>query len=267
MKSLIRFEDTYGMADIFCAERGIAYKNVTLSNKIISIGNDEFISFGFGGIPCVEINKQDVVKIIRAGIADITFVIDIDDFNGNKSHILSYDSLCKIFNRTIKAFQKFNYNINFKFLLITYSSETIMLYQYITDKAIDVESYVHSVNTNLLHLIMIAVLGNRKDTKKAKRVRDYLNITALNNNITNNKSINSEVFEWLLSGCNTTYGYKIGKTRNKLQNIETQFAVYKTCRNRMVSIRHSDGKIINEITLNLDDKLYEIANQLGIRVR
>lgn len=35
----------------------------------------------------------------------------------------------------------------------------------------------------------------------------------------------------------------------------------------MVSIRHSDGKIINEITLNLDDKLYEIANQLGIRVR
>ena len=50
MKSLIRFEDTYGMTDIFCASRGIDYYDTNLIRKIHKIDDETYISFGFGNV-------------------------------------------------------------------------------------------------------------------------------------------------------------------------------------------------------------------------
>ena len=53
MKSLIRFEDTYGMTDIFCASRGIDYYDTNLIRKIHKIDDETYISFGFGNVSCL----------------------------------------------------------------------------------------------------------------------------------------------------------------------------------------------------------------------
>lgn len=40
MKSLIRFEDTYGLADIFCAAHNIKYIDIRKTNNIIELDKD-----------------------------------------------------------------------------------------------------------------------------------------------------------------------------------------------------------------------------------
>lgn len=47
LKSLIRFEDTYGLTDIFCARMKIPYIEIyRKQEKMIEITNEIFIDFG-----------------------------------------------------------------------------------------------------------------------------------------------------------------------------------------------------------------------------
>lgn len=49
LKSLIRFEDTYGIADIFCAVHGTNYLDIGLvRTEMIKMDDNTYIDFGLG---------------------------------------------------------------------------------------------------------------------------------------------------------------------------------------------------------------------------
>lgn len=206
MKSLIRFEDTYGMADIFCSANGIVHNFE--QNKFYKVNDNLFIEVGKGITNCIGVTDAYLQDLICEGVDRILFIFDVDNEEGDKNKLLS---LNYIRIKTQKVKQKFireGYNIKLEFLPVVYSAETIMLYQFIQDSnpETDVEGIVHKTNTNDFQLLLLAKILGLENTDKAKHFSNYLDFNKLKSKITKNmevrESINKKLFEWILNDCN-----------------------------------------------------------------
>lgn len=200
MKLLIRFEDTYGMADIFCASRKTAYTNPKETNTLLEISDQLFIE------------------------------------NGKKDKILSDDYIRSVIKDGRERFEKIGYNIEFRFLPVVYDAETIMLYQYISDAVFDAEPerLVHNVDTNLFHLILLSILSSTSNYKKAKLFRNFIDINILSENIRRQlrirrDRINRHLLNWVLNQCSEYSEFlSIDETLSLLEEAGGMFERYRS---------------------------------------
>ena len=200
MKSLIKFEDTYGLCDIYCALINIEYLDITkLEDKnFINIDKDTFISIGAGS-SWYKTSKEDARKIIGNNIDTVIIVYDLDNEDGIKTKILSDSKIKSSYsNLTTRIHQlNKNYNINIKYIPVTWAAETILLYQYLSTGDTSLENIISTVDTNMLHLHLLGYLAEIKGLHRVKKIRNYLDITKLLQQL--NKRISKENLNYNLS--------------------------------------------------------------------
>ncbi|MGN0375750.1 MAG: hypothetical protein ACI4EN_09660 [Butyrivibrio sp.] len=203
MKSLIRFEDTYGLADIFCARRNIPYIDISKVHlRMIEIDENTFIDFGLGagwGI----ITTDEIYSIIERGIERIVFVYDMDNESGDKTKIISNTALANKLNNIKELFRKNGFEIDICCIPVVYAAETIMLHQYISESGEYITGLVNLIDTNIFHLCLLSYFANTGNLKAAKKVRDFLDINSLIHKIKNTDidDINKELKAWIVDGC------------------------------------------------------------------
>lgn len=208
MKSLIRFEDTYGLADIFYASHKYDYIDINNPIKLIEIEGNTFVEVGRTITGCFLFSEDEIVNLIILGIERVVFVFDLDNPNGIKTEIMNYAFIRKLIDNAKEQFINYGYNIEFQFIPIVYSAETLLLYQHISNrfKETNIESLVHDEDTNKFHLILLAILNKLKRYNHAKRVREFLDIDRLKEKIQlslsmNINNVNKHTLEWILGGC------------------------------------------------------------------
>ena len=205
MRLLIRFEDRYGMADIFCAANKINYFDNTVVREKVS--DNLFVDTGLGNVRVLMLSDRDIEEIINLNIDSILFVFDTDNEKGLKNKVLSKEQITKKILDLQDRFNKKNYKINLHFFLTVYSAETIALYQYLSENpSLDIESYVSKYDTCALHISILTLLNNLDRVRKVKKFRNFLNIDILKHKIDTNlrlraDCINREVLTWIIHDC------------------------------------------------------------------
>lgn len=201
-----RFEDTYGMSDIFFLEHDVQCLDVSHIFEYIPFG-DDFVTFGLGGRTFL-LSSDDVDFCIKSGIDRIVFVFDTDNESGIKTKLVSESFLRGKFDSAIYLFEHENYSIDFKFVLTVYSAETVALYQCLSNDAISSrpERFVHKVDTQYFQLILLALNFGLRRARLAKRFRDFITVDMLNNNImvnlsTSENEISKDELQWVFSRC------------------------------------------------------------------
>lgn len=159
MKSLIRFEDTYGLTDIFCAQHKIPYLDISKKQqRMIQVTSELFVDFGLAS-GWTSISNNEAYALMERGIERVIFVYDMDNLKGDKTKILSRESLSSVIKNNRLLFENLAYSIELYYVPVVYAAETIMLYQYLDEKYdISVTSLVNSINTNAQHLYLLAYL-------------------------------------------------------------------------------------------------------------
>ena len=229
MRSLIRFEDTYGLCDIYCASRYINYIDIKETGHITKVSDTEFIQSGLGICNCFKLSTSDLMTIKSLNIDNIIFVFDTDSMSGNKSKVMSTEEMSNNIRYVKKSLRGLNIsyqfitvayaaetimlyqnlsdnwlNISYQFITVAYAAETIMLYQNLSDNwlHLNFEDYVHRINTDALHLVMLAASNKLDDIKKAKRVRNFINWEVLRNKLSKHSQLcrddNYMCIQWLL---------------------------------------------------------------------
>jgi len=246
LKSLIRFEDTYGLTDIFCARNDIDYIDISLiSQKLIELKPGLFIDFGLGA-GWGKFSTDEAYAIMERGIERIIFVYDMDNLDGDKEFILQKEQLTQKINDIENIFNGIGYNVEICFIPVVYAAETLMLYQYLDDKyGIRITNVVSSVNTNYLHLCLLSYLIKEVNVKHAKRVRNFLDITKLIEAFKSKypQDINYMTKNWIIDGCNLDEEYIFDKYEaiRHLEDTKKLFEKWKNNSNREIEI---DGHII-----------------------
>lgn len=248
------------MADIFCKARGIPY--IDSIKDMLQVSADCFISNGHGIIGCLSISNDEAFEIISRGIDEIIFVFDVDNEKGLKDRTLSINYFEERIEKSKQQFmERMGYSIDFKFVIPVYSAETIMLYQYINnDCSAEVESYVSIYDTNKLHLVTLSILNKFNRSNQAKKIRDYLKLEILVRNAEANlkfreDSINTEVLNWIISGCGETVGL--------LNQSEGAHKLYEANR-LLVESRKIDKEIlIGAVKLSTDMSVEEMHRLLN----
>lgn len=267
MKYLIRFEDTYGLCDIFCAVRGIHYLELDKCASIQMLDSNTYINFGLGIQSCISFNKSEVAEISRLKIDQILVALDVDDLSGNKHQLLQDYDFEFQFNRTKKKLASAGCgNVKIKFILAAYAAETLELYQYIVPSLFGdgkMERLVHSIDTNELHLIILSSLCGGVFDKDAKKTRNFLDIDKLKRNVAGVDCVNTEIMRWIASGCDIGIGYSENDAKIKLKSLNNRFRQYLSDQRPVLSVG-IDGRVR---TINLGDRLFDIANELGIKMR
>lgn len=203
MRSLIRFEDTYRLCDIYCASRYINYIDIKETGHITKVSNTEFVQSGLGICNCFKLSTSDLMTIKSFNIDNIIFVFDTDSMSGNKSKVMSTEEMNNNIENVKKSLS--GLNITYQFVTVAYAAETIMLYQNLSTNwlHINFEDYVHRVNTDALHLVMLAASNKLDDIKKAKRVRNFINWEVLRNKLSKHSQLcrddNYMCIQWLLN--------------------------------------------------------------------
>ena len=246
MKSLIRFEDTYGLTDIFCARNDLDYIDISLiSEKLIEMTPDLFVDFGLGS-GWGSFSADEAYAIMEIGIERIIFVYDMDNLDGDKAFIIQKAQLTQKIDDIERIFKGIGYNVEICFIPVVYAAETLMLYQYLDEKyGIRISHIVSSVNTNYVHLCLLAYLIKEVNIKRAKRVRNFLEIDKLVEAFENkyHKDINNMIKSWIIDGCNVEEEYLFNKYEaiSHLEDTEELFTKWKNDSNREIEI---DGHII-----------------------
>lgn len=208
MKSLIRFEDTYGLADIFCCMSGFPYLDRTQGNPIVELTNEIFVQNALSNIGCFVFDENVEFFVKERGIDRIIIVFDLDAPSGDKRKILSVTEAQQKLAACDNFFKGSGYSVDVVGVPVAYAAETIMLYQYLGKKSLDleIESLVHKNDTNHFHLLLLTALCDCKDYRKAKRVRDFIDkklmVHKIQKNIeSNDKNINKGLLEWICHEC------------------------------------------------------------------
>lgn len=145
MNSLIRFEDKYGMADIWYlingkALEGVEEENYT-GNQFNQVDDNTFTQLALttGGVFLM--SEDDEAFIIKNHIEQIILVYDLDNLN-NMSQLDLDNSVFKDYlNRLKNRLEKnIDYNIEIKLAPTVWSAETFALYILAYDKAFDENS-------------------------------------------------------------------------------------------------------------------------------
>lgn len=198
MKCLIRFEDKYGMYDIYCMLNGlIPYKDegVHVVNESLVLQN----GLSIYGIFNVDRKLKKVLK--DNGIEKIVFIFDVDNISGDKSRLITSGQLQRKIQEVREKLRE--YNLELIFLPVVYAAETIALYAYTKTDYVLPEKVVLPENTNEFQLSILAYLSKRS-LRDAKKFREYLNIHKLKEGLDRcqiDTFLNYELKVWIKDSC------------------------------------------------------------------
>ena len=204
MKSLIRFEDTYGMTDVFMGRWKLPFLDISrISERMIKIDDNLYVDFGLGsGWPLI--GDDEAYSIMELGIERIIFVYDMDNESGIKKEILSHHALKNYIDNHRKIFENLRYNVELVYIPVVYAAETILLYQDIPESSgINIMQLVNTVDTNAMQLYILACFLNYRNFKHAKRVREYIDPDRLWERLEQVKDGdgNEVLRKWIAMGC------------------------------------------------------------------
>ena len=151
------------------------------------------------------------------------------------------EDLNEAINNMQQAFESIAYNVEICYIPVVYAAETLMLYQYLSEEnGVRIFNLVSSVNTNYLHLCILAYLTGRANVRHAKRVREFLDIHRLVDNFKSmvEYDINREVKQWIIDGCNVESQSLFDKhdALEHLKETESIFNCWKAQSNRTLKI-------------------------------
>lgn len=252
MKSLIRFEDRYGMADIFCKMHKLDY--ISTLNTLIKVSNDLYIETG-SGFNIFHFDEAFKFELMFRGIERVIFVFDLDNESGIKTEIMSKNYVNRKIYELVNVFKSLGYAILFEFIPTVYSAETILLYQHISKNCLDtfIESLVHCDDTNKFHLIPLAILNKLHKYSDAKKFRDIINKEKLESNIKLNlwheeDNINLNMLEWILSGCDLNKHFLNQKELEKL--MDEAYILFHKYRDMKIELSVLNMSIDTNISIN-----------------
>lgn len=206
MAVVIRFEDRYGMADIAVRagtfKRCRCYLDSKVGDKeVLCVDSNTYVQVGKNTGVMFILSEQEAEEFKKRSIAEIVFVIDLDNRSGNKKKILEVsefkDAVC-IFRGYM---HKYNLNLNLHFVPVMYAAETVYLYLLYNCKRNPCE-IVSAFNTNKVHGALVAAILGRKKIKDAKCIREQLDkldvTTLLQKELSKNRYGNTKTLNWLL---------------------------------------------------------------------
>lgn len=207
MSLLIRFEDTYGMCDIFSSSRHLPFLSNTDRGKIIHIMDNVYIQYGLSSPNCIILQERELVSFRKLGVTSVLFVFDIDNGEGRNYDVWSYDSLKGLVDNLNNPLN--GNDIKFYFLPTIYCAETVLLYNYIDSECIGslfAEDLVSTHDINKFYKYLIAMLEGIRSTKKVKVFREYADIDSLIKVLGKVVTFegylpNRKCFNWLIDGC------------------------------------------------------------------
>lgn len=213
MSLLIRFEDVYGMCDIFSGIRHLPFLNKEDRGKITNVADNLYIQHGLSSPKCLILKERNISLFQRLGITSILFVFDVDNGAGRNHDVLSYDNLKKLVDDLCSISEASG--IKLYFLPVIYCAETVLLYNYIDTECIGslfAEDLVSTHDINKFYKYLIAILEGFKSTRKVKNFREYADIDSLvevlREVITFGGYLpNRKYFTWLVNGCPPDEGY------------------------------------------------------------
>ena len=253
LKSLIRFEDTYGLADIFCARRKIPYINIKRKEeRMIQITSDLFMDFGLGQ-GWGSMSNDEAYSIMERGIERIILVYDMDNLEGDKTKLITQECLKSRIDNINSKFKDIGYSAEICLIPIVYAAETIMLYQFLRENEDDEEKIFYLVsptNTNMLHLCLLAYMIGANNYKEAKKVRNFIDINELVNGFKDMAEYdpNDMVKQWIIDGCDA-------EDQNIFNREQALQALEETYRNFVIRKRLNRDTVItiDEIVRTIDD--------------
>lgn len=140
MNSLIRFEDKYGMADIWYLINDKELEKSVI-NQFNKVDDNTFTQLALttGGV--FLLNEYEIAFIKKNHIEQIILVYDLDTLN-NKSQLDISNNAFKNYLDTLKSSieKNIDYNIEIKLAPTVWSAETFALYILAYDKAFDENS-------------------------------------------------------------------------------------------------------------------------------
>lgn len=169
MSLLIRFEDTYGMCDIFLSSRHLPFLSHADRGKIIRIMDNVYIQYGLSSPNCMILQERELISFRKLGVTSVLFVFDIDNGEGRNYDVWSYNSLKELVDGLSNSLN--SNGIKFYFLPTIYCAETVLLYNYIDSDCIGTlfaEDLVSTHDINKFYKYLIAMLEGIRSTKKGK---------------------------------------------------------------------------------------------------
>lgn len=254
MKQLIRFEDKYGMSDIWYILTGNIDKmpNYTIrtsSINTIQINENLWIQSDLSLPRALTVTEELIPILDINNIDEITLVYDLD--NLGRTNGKNVNGIIKHIIKLKERIQKeLNISIEIKLAPIVWSAETFALYILAYDKfsntylneldieRLDVAKIVHSISTPKFQGLMIQkLLEQEGNTALYKKLRDYI---PNNSNTLKDRlryileifpdSINKEVITYLLTN-DTSNLFTLNTISNhyaKINNVYAQGIQNKT---------------------------------------
>lgn len=230
LKYLIRFEDTYGIADLYCFSACENFFDIKDAKKLISINDTTSIIFGLSNAGCLCIKRKELYIIEKFKPEYVITVMDLDKDNNDGTGILPLKTAKINLSETERKIKEISPNSKLRYIPTIYASETIMLYQYLKkpDKDFCIEEIVHCNNTWLFHSVIIAIFAHLEKLSDAKKVRNYLEIDKLlkefQNTLKHYHTENKEIIRFILD--RTYTGIELIQFLEKIKNIDQIFKKY-----------------------------------------
>lgn len=161
---LLRFEDTYGLADVFCKANNIPYVEASYRGTV-KISDTLYIETGIGAVDALRISRNGVLKILDVNPDVVITVFDLDSPATHNEYPLSIEE----FNKNVHYTEKHLKGPELRWLLIPWCAETILLNYSIPEAIKLVNNQTWRYQTTLL-----SILKHIDPVVKVKVFRNHL---------------------------------------------------------------------------------------------
>ena len=255
MITLYRFEDTYGMFDVFCKLLGVAPTGH--SRSLIELCSNIYVEFGLRSPSVLYLNKKRVEDYRNLGIDRIVFVFDADNENGDKTDIMSLNYL----DKQIKNLQGVCVGFDLEFVLCVYAAETLILYQTLHGSDFNLDSLVSPYDTNKFQNILLAYQYDIRSLKSLKTaILEYIDVNLLLGECNRLKSnawvLNNDVLSWLSCNCSSAFKcMSVEEVLNKLSRARITHAYF--CNQSRSFVLHGE-LTVKSVELSTDMSIEEL---------
>lgn len=180
----MRFEDTYGLCDLFCAIRGLEFLRDTSQVSPVQVSESVYVVNGLGNRGCFSASAYYVAAIESIHPDLILTVFDLDS-GVNHREIMSSSTFASRASRFESGVKKYLPDVKFEYIPTVYAAETIMLYQFMRDLKLTgaIEELVHNSNTWSFQALILAIFNRCDKVADAKVMRNYINTGVLLDNM------------------------------------------------------------------------------------
>ena len=255
MNCWIRFEDTYGMADRFCAISSIQHANcggrIFIPEKNLyfehALGDGEVLKFTENHFRLCE--KQDIDLVV--------LVYDMDnDYALNKV----YDSVKfeERVNRIKMTKERLDSKVQVVYMPVVYSAESIVLYQY-TENIRNTVNIVNRYDTKRFQLEILKALNPK--CKIIKRTGEYLNVDKLLERLRLSEDLcNQKLITWFINRCAMEARYFLS-THDAIEHC--QF-VEKYFQEQLEELNGNNQVKVRDVLINKNDSIEEVKQKLKV---